>query len=227
MQTTEKVLNTAEGMAFGTYQAWPESPKGGLVLIHEAFGITPHIKRTCDGYATDGYAVVAPALFSALHGPNAPVYPYNINGLNEARAQIPQIPQQTVLAMVKACMDELQAKGLKVATIGYCWGGSVAYYSAAQLPGVAACVSYYGGMIEQLTTQMQPLCPTICHLAKLDRYIPVEAAQANLAQYHPAAQVYVYQADHGFNRDDGVTWDAEAAALARARTLELFDKTIS
>jgi carboxymethylenebutenolidase len=39
---------------------------------------------------------------------------------------------------------------------------------------------------------------------------------------HPAAQVFTYAAHHGFNCNHRGTWEAQAAALAKQRTLEFF-----
>lgn len=94
--------------------------------------------------------------------------------------------------------------------------------AASLLEGIAACVCYYGGQIHELCKVMQPKCPTLVHLAREDRYIPIDAAVAALAAYDKAAKVEVYEADHGFNRDDGVTYDMGAALVARRLTLDVF-----
>ena len=57
-------LTAADGHQFGAYVAEPAGrPRGGLVVIQEIFGVNAHIRWVADGYAADGYYVVAPAVF--------------------------------------------------------------------------------------------------------------------------------------------------------------------
>jgi carboxymethylenebutenolidase len=66
-----------------------------------------------------------------------------------------------------------------------------------------------------------PRCPTILHFGRLDAHIPPEVAE-KVKQLHPEAQVYLYDAGHGFNSDRRADYDEPATILARERTLELF-----
>ena len=60
-------LRAADGFAFGVYEAAPDGePKGAVVVIQEIFGVNAHIREVADGYAADGYAVLAPALFDRV-----------------------------------------------------------------------------------------------------------------------------------------------------------------
>ena len=57
-------LKAADGFALSAYRADPSgTPRGGLVVVQEIFGVNSHIRSVCDGYAADGYRVIAPALF--------------------------------------------------------------------------------------------------------------------------------------------------------------------
>lgn len=225
-------LRTVGGRDFIGHVALPDgemktAPRGCVIVLHEAFGVTPHIKRVCEDFAAQGYAVIAPAMLSlALDNPLGAVLPQNKNGLDEARRLIEKTDRAELLQLVRACVEWGQKQGLKIAVCGYCWGGSVAYLAASHDTDIAACVSYYGGQLQHLTAEAQPKCPTLVHLAQLDRYIPIEEATGALKAHHPAAQVEVYEADHGFNRDDGVTYDPGAALVARRFTLDVFAKNL-
>ncbi|MGF1613396.1 MAG: dienelactone hydrolase family protein, partial [Gammaproteobacteria bacterium] len=61
-------LVAADGHSLSAYRADPEGdvPRGGIVVIQEVFGVNRHIRSVCEGFATAGYAVVAPALFDRL-----------------------------------------------------------------------------------------------------------------------------------------------------------------
>ncbi|MGD0142369.1 MAG: dienelactone hydrolase family protein, partial [Rhizomicrobium sp.] len=66
MATRGKMIDMkmGDGKTIGVYRVEPKGARrGGLVLIQEIFGVTDHIKETSDGYADEGYEVLAPALF--------------------------------------------------------------------------------------------------------------------------------------------------------------------
>ena len=122
---------------------------------------------------------------------------------------------------VAAARDALAGIG-KIGVVGYCWGGYVAWMAAARLAGFACAVPYYGGgMLEAVGEQ--PKCPVMAHFGERDTMIPAAGAR-EFAAAHPATQVFLYAADHGFNCDQRATYDAAAATLARQRTIEFLRK---
>ncbi|MSP47539.1 MAG: dienelactone hydrolase family protein, partial [Xanthobacteraceae bacterium] len=57
-------LSASDSFKLGAYRADPAgTPKGGIVVIQEIFGVNQHIRKVCDDFAKEGYAAVAPALF--------------------------------------------------------------------------------------------------------------------------------------------------------------------
>ena len=57
-------LTSADGFHCPAYVAQPAGqPKGGLVVLQEIFGVNSHIQAVADGYAAEGYFVVAPSTF--------------------------------------------------------------------------------------------------------------------------------------------------------------------
>jgi len=58
------LTSKADGFVLGGYHAAPEDARhGGLVLIQEIFGVTDHIRELCEGFAADGYEVIAPSFY--------------------------------------------------------------------------------------------------------------------------------------------------------------------
>jgi carboxymethylenebutenolidase len=88
---------------------------------------------------------------------------------------------------------------------------------AARLTGFACAVPYYGGGILDARDE-QPKCPLIGHFGERDSAIPA-AGVRELAAAHPEAQIFLYDAEHGFNCDERKSYAAAAAKLARERTL--------
>ncbi|MGH7355652.1 MAG: dienelactone hydrolase family protein, partial [Candidatus Rokuibacteriota bacterium] len=57
-------LKAEDGHSLAAYRANPAGKvRGGVVIVQEIFGVNQHIRNVSDGYAEDGYAVIAPALF--------------------------------------------------------------------------------------------------------------------------------------------------------------------
>src|SRR5258705_6379015 len=60
-------LTAADGFKLSAYRAEPSgTPRGGLVVVQEIFGVNSHIRSVADGYADEGYRVIAPALFDRI-----------------------------------------------------------------------------------------------------------------------------------------------------------------
>lgn len=210
----------ADGASVAAYHARPAGDRrGGLVLVQEIFGITDHIRELCDDYAADGYEVLAPALFDREHpGFEAD---YTGDGFAEAVRLAREVhPFDLSLADVQSCIDALAPAG-PVFVVGYCYGGSVAWFAATRMTGVAAASGYYGSLIPAAADE-EPKVPVILHFGRHDTGIPMEGVEKVAAKHWPHATVHVYDAGHGFNSDRRKDYHEPSADLARARTLALF-----
>jgi len=214
-------LVAADGHRLQAYEAVPVgAARGGVVVVQEIFGVNDHIRRVADGYAADGYRVIAPALFDRVR-PGIELG-YTDADIAEGRKIRGQLTFEQALADVEAARKALGDGNIGI--VGYCWGGTVTWLAAARLPGFAAAASYYGGGIGQFAVE-HPRCPTQCHFGEKDHAIPLSEVAA-VRDANPAVEVYTYPAGHGFNCDARASFDAAAAKLARERTLAFFIKHI-
>lgn len=212
-------LTAADGHRFGAYIAEPKgTPKGGIVVIQEIFGVNGHIKAVTDGFAADGYYSVAPALFDRLQ-PGIDLG-YSAEDVAKGREWRGKMNWSDCMKDVTAAVAAASGAG-RVGTVGYCYGGGVTWLAAALVPGLAASVGYYGGPWAELIDRT-PLCPTLLHFGARDAMIPLSLAESMKAK-HPTATTHIYDADHGFNCDQRASYDARAATVARRRTLAFFE----
>ncbi len=211
-------LTAADGHSFSAYRAEPaDTPRGGVVVVQEIFGVNEHIRRVADNYASEGYLAIAPAVFDRLErGVEIGYTPDDI-----ARGRELKTAADTDAAVMdcQAAAEALRPAG-KVGLVGYCWGGFLAWAAAAKLEGLAASVVYYGGGIHE-KTDWQPACPIMLHFGEKDSGIPLELVDQVRAA-HPDLPFHIYPADHGFNCEMRGSYDAESAKLARQRTLAFF-----
>ena len=217
-------LKAADGFSFPAYVARPAgAARGAVMVIQEIFGVNAHIRAVADGYAAAGYLAIAPDAFHRVRPGVALGYsPEDIQAGIALKAQVEALPAPGVLQDLQATVDHARAAGLKVAVVGYCWGGLLAWRSACQLSGVSAAAPYYGGgMTVGVERTRQPQCPVLCHFGAQDHAIALDTVEA-FRRAQPAVEVQVYDAQHGFNCDQRGSYDAAAAALARDRTLAFF-----
>lgn len=210
----------SDGAEIGVYHAEPEGERrGGLVLVQEIFGVTGHIRELCDEYAADGFEVLAPALFDREHlGFEAD---YSGDGFARAVELARQIhPFELTLKDVQTCIDALRDRG-PVFIVGYCYGGSVAWYAATRLDGLAAASGYYGSLVPN-DRDKTPKCPTQLHFGRFDRGIPMDGVEKLIEAAPAQTDIFVYEAGHGFNSDRRKDYHEPSAELARERTLALF-----
>lgn len=212
----------ADGFEFSAYHEPAFTPrKGGVIVIQEIFGIDRHVRADVERWAKMGYEALAPALFDRLQRDfHAEHDDAGIKaGLEKARAT----PLEQALGDIAACRDFLKQRGEKVCVVGYCYGGSLTWLSATRLPGISAASSYYGSLVKSFAAET-PACPTLVHLGRTDPGIDADEVEAAIRQHHPQVPVHIYEgAGHGFNNESPERYNAEAADLARHRTLELFD----
>ena len=220
-------LRSADGLNFPAYVAQPAGkPKGAIVVIQEIFGVNPHIRSVADGYAKDGYLAVAPSTFHRVK-PGVELG-YSENDMKEGfglKQAVENLPAPGVLADIQAAIKHGAQAG-KVGIVGYCWGGLLTWRAACLLDGLAAAVPYYGGgMTTQEEVARKPKCPVMAHFGAQDHWISLDSVEA-FKKAHPEVEVYVYDANHGFNCDQRGSYNEAAARLARQRTLAFFAKHV-
>ncbi|MDZ4357861.1 MAG: dienelactone hydrolase family protein [Variovorax sp.] len=213
-------LTAADGFTFPAYVAQPAGkPRGGLVVLQEIFGVNAHIRAVADGYAADGYVVVAPSTFHRVKtGVELGYAEADMQAGMALKAAVEALPAQGVMSDIHAALDHAAQAG-KVGILGYCWGGLLTWRAASVLNGLSAAVPYYGGgMTTEVEAARQPKVPVMAHFGEQDHWIPLDSVRA-FQKAQPGVTVHVYAANHGFNCDHRGAWNAEAAQLARERTL--------
>lgn len=215
-------LTAADGARIAAYRAQPAGvPRGGLVVVQEIFGVNRHIRSVCDGYAADGYLVVAPALFDRCE--TGVDWGYTPDDVGRARALRGRVDTDRALLDVAAARA-VAAEAGDAGVVGYCWGGLLAWLAAARVPGFACAIAYYGGGMPDAVGE-HPRCPVLAHFGEQDAMIPLAGVRA-LAAAHPAVEVHTYPAGHGFNCDERASFDALAARLARERSLSFLRRHV-
>ncbi len=211
-------LTARDGHHFSAYEAKPSGPvRGGLIVLPEIFGINTHMREVADGYAADGFHVLAPCIFDRIERDYERGY---APADREAGIAIMRkLKPDEMLADIGAAVERLATDG-KVGLVGYCLGGSLAWLAASAVDGLAATVGYYGGMIAA-NLDKKPKVPVMLHFGDDDQGIPVADVENVKTSVDPnRVQIFRYAgAGHAFNRAGTESWREESARLARERSL--------
>ncbi len=220
------------GGAFGAYIARPAAlPAPGVVVLHEVFGVNADIRATCDELAEQGFLAVAPNLFWRQE----PGVDLSVNSEADWRhglqlyAAYDRDRGAEDISQVLGTVSRLADCTGKVAVMGFCLGGLMAFLTAARFDADAV-VAYHGGDTEKYLDEVDGLtAPLLMHLGEEDEFIS-RAAQAQIKTAlasKPKATVYSYPGQrHAFSRHNGAHYDAAAAALAYSRTAEFLNREL-
>lgn len=215
-------LVAGDGHRLAAHHAGPERAPHGLVVVQEIFGVNGHMQRVCDEFAAKGYRVVAPALFDRAE--RGVTLGYTAKDVARGQALRGRVSDAGVIADIEAAAAYLSAQA-KLGIVGYCWGGTVAWWGATRTRRFAAACGWYGGGIAATRTET-PHCPVQLHFGEKDGSIPLSDVKAIRAA-QPGVEIFVYPgAQHGFGCDDRASYDPASTALAQERTLAFFGQKL-
>ena len=205
---------------------WP-----GVVVVHDAFGITDDMREQADWLAAAGYVAVVPDLYAGKAAVRC------------VRSMFAQLTAQEGPAFdqvdsVRSWLSGSAGCSGKVGVIGYCMGGGFALLLAGR-PGWSAASINYGMLPDNVTDILVGACPVVASFGGKDKGLRGAADDLRRAASKAGvpADVKEYpRAGHGFiNRFTaaspltpmlrvvGVGYDHAAAADAKRRILTFFE----
>ncbi|WP_028534421.1 dienelactone hydrolase family protein [Paludibacterium yongneupense] len=222
-------VRTLEGETFSAYLTLPPTGSGpGIVLVQEIWGVNEHIRAVAEQYALSGYVVLAPDVFWRQQ-PRVELE-YDTEGSARAFELMQQVDTARAAADVASAIATLRGLphvGEKVATLGFCLGGQLAFRAGA-IGQADAIVSYYGGGIAgHLDLAARITQPVLFHHAMDDSHISRQAVHEIEAAFAGRSNAIFHDyADtgHGFNCWGRPMYKQSAAALAQGRTLEFLSR---
>lgn len=237
--TVDRVTLHNHDLAIDAYLARPTAPGSypGIIVFQEVFGVNAHIRDVADRLAREGYIAIAPALYQRSH-PGFEVG-YTPDDLALGRQYKDATRAEELTGDTRAAIAYLQTidgYNGKLGTIGFCFGGHVAYLIAT-LPEIQATASFYGagipdfcpGETEPTITRTPHIQGEIyCFFGIADPLIPAKqnaAVEAALQTANISHRVFRYPGvDHGFFCDRRDSYNAEAAKAAWNEVKALFGR---
>lgn len=222
MKTDQLNINTSRG-ATTAYVAKPETDNAAaVVLIHEWWGINDHIRDIAGRYAEAGYLCIAPDLFRGKLAKDTA----------EAASLMQGLAIENGIETIREAISEakLRYKTQKIGITGFCMGGTFALRAACEIDELAAAAPFYGDIPpDDVLSKLK--IPTLFIAGKRDAWINPEKVNGLIEaarKFDLPVEVVTYDADHAFFNDARPeVYDAEAAADAWQRVLELFRKNLA
>lgn len=195
--------------------------RGGILLVHEWWGLNEQIKSVAADFAGQGYVALAADLYNGQVAEDP----------DKARAYMkavdPALATETVAAWVEWLRKHDGSSG-KTATIGWCFGGGWSLNASIAAP-VDATVVYYGNVKKTARELGSLRGPVLGHYATEDKWINKEMVSGFEKAMDAAGKTYTshwYEAQHAFGNPTSARYDEADAALAWSRTLAFLDETL-
>jgi carboxymethylenebutenolidase len=212
---------------------------GAVVVLMEAYGLTPHIRGVCARLAQAGYVSVAPDFHRGR------IYSYDDRPA--ILKLLGSLDDEVLMRDVDAALDFLAAQaGVeagRIAVLGYCLGGRLAFIAGSRhADRLRAIVSFYGGGIapegEDRFGRRVPIldaekisAPILLVYGADDAGIPAaEHARvvAKLSELKKRYALSVYPgAAHGFCCEDRAAYAPQAAAQAFVELTDFLARSLS
>ena len=139
-------LAAGDGDSLNAWVVYPERRDRApvVVVIHEIFGLTDWIRGVADQLAAEGYVAIAPDLLSG-HGPNGGgSESVDQQGAVRLIREVTPAEAQRRLMAAGRYAAALPAARDRIASVGFCWGGSSSFALATVWPELRGAVVYYG-----------------------------------------------------------------------------------
>ncbi len=225
-QVREELIRAGDGHEFAGHLVVPDAGSGpGIIVVQEIFGLTDYIKGVCTRLSDLGYVALAPALYSRLE-PDLALDERLPDALPQAfatmqRLDVPQAVRDAISAL-EHLRTVPEVRDRRAGVIGFCLGGGIAYFVAADAdPDVAVC--YYGSAISSALDKAESVrCPVLFEFGDADGYISAEQRESIRAAFdgRPRTEFHVHSgANHAFdNHNAAMFHHPEAAAHAWEET---------
>ncbi|MBG6118483.1 carboxymethylenebutenolidase [Sphingobium sp. JAI105] len=200
-----------------------DAPRPGIVLLQEIFGLNSSMRIIAENFTSLGYDVFAIDLFWRQQA-DVQLDPTDAGDRERAQALMAGLSEKEALADISGAARSLRRRSTatgKVAAVGYCLGGRLAYLAAAD-DLIDATVSYYGVAIHRSLDLADKISvPVLLHIAGEDHLCDEQAQKDLYAAFEHRHNflLHTYQsAGHGFARPNSPLWKEGAANLANGVT---------
>ncbi|NTX37157.1 dienelactone hydrolase family protein [Myxococcus sp. CA051A] len=197
-----------------------KAPLPAVLLIHEWWGLNPHIRHWADRLAANGYAALAVDLYGGK------VATTSDEALALLKAVDPARGMQVLKAAHAFLREDSRVRATRTGSLGWCFGGSWSLHAAMAIPELDAAVIYYGNPVTDPQELAAIRAPLLGIFGTKDASIPPETVQEFREALNAAGvrhRIVELEGEHAFANPSGQRYDERAAAMAWAETSMFFE----
>lgn len=218
-------LTAVDGTPLYAYLAQPagEGSYPAVLLLHEWWGLNDDIVSKADALAAEGYVVLAPDAWRGISTRSIPHALWLVSTQPQARIATDLDVAFDYLA------DQDNVDSGRIASLGFCFGGSQSLQLGLRQPELAATVLFYGQLVTDPAelANLRDADPVLGIFAEADFSIPVEDVhqfEQTLTELGIENQVSIYPGvNHGFANQEQAITSPGPAADAWQETLEFLE----
>ena len=203
-------------------------PRAGVLVLMEAFGLTPHIEAVTSRMAREGYVAMAPDLYYR----DSPNNKFGYDQVNEGVTMMLKLNSAKVVDDIRAALRFMKSspdvRPDKIAVTGFCMGGGFTFLTACELSAeIAAAAPFYGMVQDEWIQAVQKITvPVYLFFGGADPFIPparVRQVEARFRELGKDYRIKTYPgADHGFFCNERSSYNAATAEDSWAELTRFF-----
>jgi carboxymethylenebutenolidase len=220
----------------------PDGKYPGVLLYSEIFQLTAPIRRACERLAGHGFVVAAPEIYHRDERPGT-VLPYDDIGRIWGNEGAKRTPVAAFDADARATLDYLakhpKVAAGKLATMGFCIGGHLAWRAALQ-PDVKAAVCCYATGVHNGKLGKDADAGTLARFGDIkgemlvvfgdvDPHVPKEGRERIIETLKSTGvkhKLILVPGEHAFMRDEGPRYDPACADQVWAEAVGMFKRVL-
>ncbi|MBI4258644.1 MAG: dienelactone hydrolase family protein [Thaumarchaeota archaeon] len=222
---SESITIGDNGGKFAAYLSRPstEGRHPAVIVIHEWWGLVPHVKDIADRYASQGYVALAPDLFNGAIA----------HSREEASKLSSSLDTQTSSRITGNTLNHLKnhpsVRSDRIGITGFCFGGTHSFHFTCVSNQITAGAIYYATKLPTEDLLAKITAPLLVIYGDQDGSVKPDQArqlESTLKRLGKQAQLLMYpNAPHAFFNDQNPqAYRPEAAKDAWEKTMAFFGK---
>jgi carboxymethylenebutenolidase len=224
------------------YVAAPSSPGlyPGILFFSDIYQLGGAMIRLANYLAGYGYVVAAPEIFHRTESVGLVIEPDDLGrmrGNDNARRTLVADYDRDRQALIEWMKTESSVSPGQIGTLGFCIGGHLAFRAAFESE-IKATVCCYPtgipngklgkGVADTIQRVSEIKNEVLFVFGTLDPHIPESDRQTLIGAMENAGrphEVFLYEAEHTFMRDDGYRYDSAASTSAWSEIVAFFQRS--
>ncbi|MGL5083145.1 MAG: dienelactone hydrolase family protein [Microcoleaceae cyanobacterium] len=213
------------------YKSAEGEQQPGVILLMEAFGLTPHIRDVATRIAKEGYVVLTPDLYYR----ELPNNKFEYSEVEQAMAMMYRLDfgkpvEEDIRAAIAYVQSQPDVSPERVGVTGFCLGGGLTFLTACKFSDkIVAAAPFYGMVLAEWIESVSNITvPVYLFHGGVDPFISIERIHQVESRFKELGKEYTLKvypdADHGFFCHERSSYNRLAAEDSWHELIQFFNK---